>query len=171
MVNCKYHASTNTLTTDPEDKMDKARSAMSNAKWFNNSLDIIALSTKSKKKSAPPPELMFNIDGTRSVKTIHEKKGANTQEPGHKVSPPTALELSSNSSSSSSSSNASSSVKSLSLGSLRTPSCNSASDEDSTSSSRKERLHSQATVGDDMAVEPASSDEVNGSAQGATLSG
>jgi hypothetical protein len=32
-------------------------------------------------------------------------------------------------------------------------------------------LHSQATVGDNMAVEPASSDEVNGSAQGATLSG
>ena len=175
MVNCKYNVSTNTLTTNSEDNMDKARSAMSNAKWFKNSFDLSELANKSKKKSAPPPELMFNIDGTRSVKTIHEKKGENIQKKGNKVTPSAAVELSSDSSSSSGSSSPSGSsisVKSLSIGSLKTPSCNnSETDEDSTSSSRKERSHSQATVGKDMTVDPASSDEVNGSAQGATRSG
>jgi hypothetical protein len=173
MVNCKYDAKSNTLTTESEDKLDKARSSMANAKWFKHSFDISALSKKDKKKTAPPPELMFNIDGTRSIKTIHEKKVANTSEPGHKVSP-LALDVSSNSSSSNSSRSASSSssnasdVMSLSLGSLKTPSCN---DEDSTSLSIKERSHSQVSVGNVMSDEPASSVEVNGSAQGATLSG
>ena len=112
---------------------------------------------------------MFDIDGVRSLKTIHDKKSPDTSNVGRKVSPVT-YDLNKNSSTSSSSS--SSSSRSLSLVSLNTPSLGTNSDEDSTSLSKKVRSHPQVTA-DDAPMEDvlASSEEVCGSTQGATRGG
>jgi len=150
MCNCTYDAKTKTLTTDLEDKMEKACSTMANAAWFKDSFDLSALQKKGK-KTAPPPEMMFDIDGARSLKTIHEK--------GKSIAFDIASEQSSSSSNTNSSNSSSDSLELMSLN----------SDEASTpSSTMKKRSHPLATVRNNV---PASSDEVDGSAQGATLSG
>jgi hypothetical protein len=144
--------------------MEKARSTMANASWFKDSFDLSALPKKGK-KTAPPPEMMFDIDGTRSLKTIHEKSKTLTF---NLESGSSHNSSSSNSSGSSLQSKGSKGSISLELMSLNSHS-SAISDEVSTSSSKKKkRSHPLATVRNNV---PASSDEVDGSAQGATLSG
>ena len=95
--------------------------------------------------------MMFDIDGARSLKTIHDK--------GKTLTFDTASRPSSSSSNTNSSSPSSDSLELMALN----------SDEVSTSSLKKKKMsHPLATVRNSV---PASSDEVDGSAQGATLSG
>jgi hypothetical protein len=163
MCNCKYDAKTKTLTTDLEDKMEKARSTMANASWFKDSFDLSTLPKKGK-KTATPPEMMFDIDGTRSLKTIHEKSKTLTF---NLESGSSHNSSSSNSSGSSLQSKGSKGSISLELMSLNSHSRAISDEVSTTSSKKKKRSHPLATVRNNV---PASSDEVDGSAQGATLS-
>ena len=56
------------------DEQEKALENLTNAPWFKSTMDISKLLRDKHKKDAPPPELLFDIDGTQSLlNTIHEK--------------------------------------------------------------------------------------------------
>jgi hypothetical protein len=59
--------------TKKEKAQEKTNLDLENAPWFKNALSGLDLeSGPGKKQQAPPPEALFNLDGKRSVKTIHE---------------------------------------------------------------------------------------------------
>jgi hypothetical protein len=122
---------------------------MANAIWFKNTFDLSSLSKNSKKKTAPPPEFLFDIDGTRSLKTIHEcisSKSAANPKPKNEFK--VAIDLGSDCNDSDSDSTDFEADK----------------DEDFIFLSSKGRLYSQASKGAEHRAPPTSSDEVNGSA-------
>jgi len=121
-------------------------------------MDIGQLLQDKQKKVAPPPELLFDINGARSLNTIHENKNKPTEQ--RKSSTAIAFDLQSSVSSGRSS------------GSSESGSSNNggSSDEDSTSShAYKKRSNSQAPTGVELA--PPAPEGVGGSAQGSTLGG
>ena len=75
MSNFTYNEKSRTLTSLKDNTQDKALEELAKAPWFQNKFDMnVLLNDKKKaKEDGPPPELLFNIDGERSLKTIHDK--------------------------------------------------------------------------------------------------
>jgi hypothetical protein len=63
------------LTTQKEREQSKTDLDLENAPWFKNAFEGLDLESgpAGNKQQAPPPEALFNLDGDRSVKTIHER--------------------------------------------------------------------------------------------------
>ena len=138
-----------------EDEQEKALENLSNAPWFKSTMEISQLLRDKQNKDAPPFELLFDIDGTRLLTTVHEKaKTKDIQKKNAKV----IFDL--RSSDSNGDSESSSKIDNSSKD----------SDEDSTSSHyNMKRSDPQATIGVERA--PLALERVHGSAQGLTLGG
>jgi hypothetical protein len=75
MSNYTYDEKTRTLISLKDNTQDKALEELFNAPWFNKkfNMDVLLNDKKKAKEDCPPPELLFDLDGTRSLKTIHDK--------------------------------------------------------------------------------------------------
>jgi hypothetical protein len=61
------------LTAQKEKVKEKTNLDLENAPWFKDAFSGLDLELgPGNKQQAPPPEALFNLDGKRSVKTIHE---------------------------------------------------------------------------------------------------
>ena len=72
---CKWDQETCTLSTRQDDKNAKNNEDLENAPWFKDAFAGLGLAAKdgAGKKQAPPPETLFDLDGDRSIKTIHHR--------------------------------------------------------------------------------------------------
>jgi hypothetical protein len=75
MSNFTYNEKTRTLTSLKDNTQDKALEDLFNASWFNKkfNMDVLLNDKKKAKEDCPPAELLFDLDGTWSLKTIHDK--------------------------------------------------------------------------------------------------
>ena len=75
MSNFTYDEKTRTLTSLKDNTQDKALEDMFRASWFSNkfNMDVLLNDKKKAKEDCPPAEFLFDLDGTRSLKTIHDK--------------------------------------------------------------------------------------------------
>jgi hypothetical protein len=61
------------LMTQKEKAQEKINLDLENAPWFKNAFSGLDLESElGNKQQAPPPKALFNLDGKRLVKTIHE---------------------------------------------------------------------------------------------------
>ena len=75
---CKWDKATRVLTT-PEDEEDEKKQSMEQAAWYKDDYShYMANSPKKNKgdKIYTDPENVYDLDGTHSVKTIHERPGS-----------------------------------------------------------------------------------------------
>jgi hypothetical protein len=65
---------TGSLTTKRDAESNKNEEDLEKELWFKDTFaDLrIALNGRATKKQAPPPETLFDLDGDRSIKTIHQ---------------------------------------------------------------------------------------------------
>jgi len=160
MSNFTYDEKSRTLTSLKDNSQDKALEELSKAPWFQNKFDMnVLLNDKKKaKEDGPPPELLFNIDGERSLKTIHDKpREPNKAKEATKEKSKIVFNLDSSSDSSSNKSENDDSSASSSL-------AGGASKEGSTPSLSSSRSNSTAPEVTDQAVSL-------GNAQDSTMSG
>jgi hypothetical protein len=68
---CKWHAGTRTLTTPEEERKSKAVKALESAAWFKDEFGLLKKGPKL--MMAILLEAQFNLDGTSSIKTIHDR--------------------------------------------------------------------------------------------------
>jgi hypothetical protein len=68
---CKWDAGTRTLTTPEEERKSKAVKALESAAWFKDEFGLLKKGPKS--TIAIPQEAQFNLDGSSSIKTIHDR--------------------------------------------------------------------------------------------------
>ena len=68
---CKWHSGTRTLTTPEEERKSKAVKALESAAWFKDEFGLLKKGPKP--MMAIPQEAQFNLDGTSSIKTIHDR--------------------------------------------------------------------------------------------------
>jgi hypothetical protein len=68
---CKWHAGTRTLTTPEEERKSRAVKALESAAWFKDEFGLLKKGPKP--MMAIPQEAQFNLDGTSSIKTIHDR--------------------------------------------------------------------------------------------------
>jgi hypothetical protein len=70
-----WDSKTGTLTTEKELAQDKTIADLEKAAWFKDAFSDLNLnqSLKGMKQPAPPPEALFDLDGERPIKTIHER--------------------------------------------------------------------------------------------------
>jgi hypothetical protein len=64
------------LTTQKEKEQNKTDLDLENAPWFKNAFEGLDLEwglAGNKQHAPPPPKALFDLDGKRSVKTIHER--------------------------------------------------------------------------------------------------
>jgi hypothetical protein len=74
MSNFTYDEKARTLTSLKDNSQDKALEDLARAPWFQHKFDMdVLLNDKKKAKDCPPPELLFDLDGVWSLKTIHDK--------------------------------------------------------------------------------------------------
>jgi hypothetical protein len=75
MNNYKYDEKTRTLTSLKDDSQEKLLEEFAKAPWFDKkfNIDVLLNDKKKLKEDRPPPELLFNLDGDRSLATIHDK--------------------------------------------------------------------------------------------------
>jgi hypothetical protein len=75
MSNFTYDEKTRTLTSLKDNSQDKALEDLARAPWFQHkfNMDVLLNDKKKAKEDCPPPELLFDLDGVRSLKTIHDK--------------------------------------------------------------------------------------------------
>ena len=97
MSNCRYDEKTRSVSFIQVDEQEKALESLTNAPWFKSTMDISQLLRDKQKKDAPPPELLFDIDGTRSLNTIHKKAKASKTTPKQKKSTKIAFDVRSSS--------------------------------------------------------------------------
>ncbi len=70
---CTWDKETGTLMTQKEKALEKTDLDLENAPWFKDAFSGLDLeSGRGKKQQALPPEALFDLDGERSIKTIHE---------------------------------------------------------------------------------------------------
>jgi hypothetical protein len=69
-----WDSETGTLTTAKELAQDKTIADLEKAAWFKDAFFDLNLkqSSKGTKQPVPPPEALFDLDGERSIKTIHK---------------------------------------------------------------------------------------------------
>ncbi len=146
---CQWDLAKGILTTKEDESIKKDQMALESASWFRNAFKALGIIGEDKRRQAPPPEQLFDINSSSSVGTIHEKhmeiqKTSNfppTRKKGGKVSGQTGV---------------------IYLDSDD-------SDEDSASSSGDDGSRTQAT-GRVEEVSPVSSEEA-GSAEDVTMGG
>jgi hypothetical protein len=77
MRNFTYNENTRTLTSLKlkDNTQDKALEDLAKAPWFQHkfNMDVLLNDKKKAKEDCPPPELLFDLDGVRLLKTIHNK--------------------------------------------------------------------------------------------------
>lgn len=75
MNNYTYDEKTRTLTSLKDDTQEKALEDFASAPWFNPKFNInLVLNDKKKSnEDRPPPKLLFDLDGDRSLATIYDK--------------------------------------------------------------------------------------------------
>jgi hypothetical protein len=75
MNNYKYDEKTRTLISLKDDSQEKLLEEFAKAPWFDKkfNIDVLLNDKKKLKEDRPPPELLFNLDGDRSLATIHDK--------------------------------------------------------------------------------------------------
>ena len=75
MHNYTYDEKTRTLTSHKDDSHDKVLEDFAKAPWFETkfNIDVLLNDKKKSKEDRPPPELLYNIDGDRSLATIHDR--------------------------------------------------------------------------------------------------
>ena len=75
---CTWDSKTGTLVTKRDAKANKNEEDLEKASWFNDAFANLEIVLKggASKKQAPPPETLFNLDGERSIKTIHQRNKA-----------------------------------------------------------------------------------------------
>jgi len=125
MSNYKYDEKTRTLTSLKDDSQEKVLEEFAKTPWFDKKFNIDALlnDKKKSKQDRPPPELLYNLDGDRSLATIHDRnrrldtatsdqKKKHTATPNTKKKSSIAFDLASDSSSNKSEVSVSSSNKS-----------------------------------------------------------
>ena len=71
---CTWDSDTGSLTTKRDAESNKNEEELEKASWFKDAFANlgIALNGRATKKQAPPPETLFDLDGDRSIKTIHQ---------------------------------------------------------------------------------------------------
>jgi hypothetical protein len=139
MASCTWDPDSGTLTTACKADKRKNLAELEKASWYKNAFEDIG--TVKRSNPNPPPELLFNLDEDRSIKTIHLRNEArlSLKEGG---SQPLQKKL---------------------IDKVVQPM---SSDEESASSSRNEGLRSAAANG--VEYSPSSSAEDNGQAPDAT---
>ncbi len=75
---CTWDSDTGSLTTKQDTKSNKNEKDLEKESWFKDAFANlgIALNERATKKQAPPPEMLFDLDGDRSIKTIHQRNKA-----------------------------------------------------------------------------------------------
>ncbi len=68
---CKWEKTSRTLTTPADEKHEKKLKAFEGATWFKDEFGF--LNKKVKPLTKRPPEDLFNLDSSASVKTIHDR--------------------------------------------------------------------------------------------------
>jgi hypothetical protein len=68
---CKWNGSDRTLTTPEEERKSKAFKALESAAWFKDEFGLLKRGPKP--MQAIPIEEQFNLDGSSSIKTIHDR--------------------------------------------------------------------------------------------------
>jgi hypothetical protein len=71
---CTWDSDTRSLTTKRDAESNKNEEDLEKALWFKDAFaDLgIAMNRRATKEQAPPPEMLFDLDGDRSIKTIHQ---------------------------------------------------------------------------------------------------
>jgi len=83
MSTCTWNSDTGVLTTQRESDENNSLEELEKASWFKDAFADLGLDADgSKKKLAPPPEALFNIDEDRSIKTIHNRNMVSHSLPG-----------------------------------------------------------------------------------------
>ena len=72
---CKWDGATRTLTTPADEKHEKVIKAFEGAAWFKDEFGILKKGSKGPPRM--PQEELFNLDGTASIKTIHDRHQKN----------------------------------------------------------------------------------------------
>jgi hypothetical protein len=106
MNNYTYDEKKRILTSLKDDTQEKALEDFASAPWFTTkfNIDLVLNDKKKPNEDRPPPELLFNIDGDRSMVTIHDKSRKHeASNSGPKKISKVAFELDDSTSSSSSS--------------------------------------------------------------------
>ena len=112
MNNYKYDEKTRTLTSLKDDSQEKVLEEFAKAPWFDKkfNIDVLLNDKKKLKEDRPPPELLYNLDGDRSLATIHDRnrksntatsdpKKKHTATPDPKIKSSIAFDVASDSSS------------------------------------------------------------------------
>ena len=71
ITQCKWDSSLRTITTPEEERKSKAVKALESAAWFKDEFGLLKKGPKP--MIAIPQEEQFNLDGTTSIKTIHDR--------------------------------------------------------------------------------------------------
>jgi hypothetical protein len=81
---CTWDPDTGTLVTKQDTKANKNEEDLEKASWFKDAFaDLgIALNGGASKKQALPLEMLFNLDGECSIKTIHQHNEAQPSNAG-----------------------------------------------------------------------------------------
>jgi hypothetical protein len=75
---CKWDGVTQTLTTPADEKHEKSIKAFEGAAWFKDEFGILKKGVKGTPRM--PQEELFNLDGTASIKTIHDRHEKNVNQ-------------------------------------------------------------------------------------------
>jgi hypothetical protein len=70
---CTWDSDTSSLTTKQDAESNKNEEDLEKASWFKDPFTNLGIASNGRatKKQAPPPETLFDLDGDRSIKTIH----------------------------------------------------------------------------------------------------
>ena len=69
---CHWNPDSGTLTTKQDAETAKNEEDLEKASWFKDAFADLGIAAKggALKKQAPPPEMLFDLDGDRSIKTM-----------------------------------------------------------------------------------------------------
>jgi hypothetical protein len=71
---CGWDSETGVLTTHREAREKDATADLENTTWFKNAFKDLDLDMSGAPKAlTPPPEVLFNLDEDRLIKTIHDR--------------------------------------------------------------------------------------------------
>ena len=84
ILDCKWESDRMTITTMDDEKDGELYEKMETADWFKDELGLV--SGGKKKKNYVNPELLYDLDGDRSIKTLHERNDKARQDSGDSAS-------------------------------------------------------------------------------------